>query len=238
MESKNNRSPAYEIVSFLSKKYPNTFVVENLDSKQKEEPNYKPLKIGIFKDISDALFTPENEPIEHSFSKKAIRVALRYYTTRWGYLESVKEGVKRVNLNGEEDEVVTKEHEEHAQATLTEAKEKVKQANEAKKAKLKAKNGEKKNFSKKSFPRKPFNKNNNGSYNKFNKHHDNRFARKEESVEFVELAANDIVVGKHVHVKLSNSVASATVKEIKQDQVTVEISNGMVIKVNAKNIGR
>ena len=65
MESKNNRSPAYEIVSFLSKKYPNTFVVENLDSKQKEEPNYKPLKIGIFKDISDALFTPENEPIDN-----------------------------------------------------------------------------------------------------------------------------------------------------------------------------
>ncbi|MDF7671204.1 RNA chaperone ProQ [Orbaceae bacterium ESL0721] len=103
----NNR----EIITYLVKQFPNCFSLEG---------SAKPLKIGIFQDILSRL--DDNTAL----SKTRLRTALRAYTSSWRYLYSIKEGIHRVDLDGNPNEVVTQTHLEHAQQQLKESKEKAK----------------------------------------------------------------------------------------------------------------
>jgi ProP effector len=76
----------------------------------KQARDIKPLKIGIFDEIIefyDRLNTPP-------FSKKKIREALNYYSASPGYLNSQKTGAARIDLYGNEVDIVTDEQAKYA----------------------------------------------------------------------------------------------------------------------------
>jgi|GEM_PF-1165555 len=70
----------------------------------------KPLKIGIFDDIIDFYERLETPP----FSKKVLREALNYYSASPAYLKCQKANTARVDLFGNEVDVVTDEQEKYA----------------------------------------------------------------------------------------------------------------------------
>ncbi|OCG01318.1 RNA chaperone ProQ [Gilliamella sp. wkB112] len=101
-----------EIIVYLAQQFPNCFTLDG---------EAKPLKIGIFQDI---LLHLENNDL---LSKTKLRVALRAYTISWRYLYSIKEGLYRVDLDGNPTDVITKEQMEHAQQLLKDSKQKAKE---------------------------------------------------------------------------------------------------------------
>ncbi len=108
-----------ETLELLYKLFPNAFI---------KEGNCKPLKIGIFADLRAAIEGRDDVTITK------VRAALSFYTSRLRYLFSLKEGAKRVGLNGEEGEVVSKEHADFAKAKFDEINSKRKVNNKPKKA--------------------------------------------------------------------------------------------------------
>ena len=101
-------------VDFLCEHFPVSFVKEG-----REDLAPRPLKIGIFNDLVEriALIDPE-------FSKSRIRSALRVYTTRWSYLECVKAGADRIDLDGNTVDTVSQEHADFAAGKYRESREK------------------------------------------------------------------------------------------------------------------
>ncbi len=77
----------------------------------KKGTQIKPLKIGVFDDIIDFYERLETPP----FSKKTLREALNYYSASPAYLHCQKANVARVDLFGNEVDVVTEEQEKYAQ---------------------------------------------------------------------------------------------------------------------------
>ncbi|MDG6273066.1 RNA chaperone ProQ [Glaesserella parasuis] len=96
-----------EIIAYLAEKFPLCFSLEG---------EAKPLKIGLFQDLVEALSNDEK------ISKTGLRQALRVYTMSWRYLHACKEGAVRVGLQGEEAGVVEAAQAEHAAQSLAEAK--------------------------------------------------------------------------------------------------------------------
>ncbi|KFA59677.1 hypothetical protein A9G48_02345 [Gilliamella sp. wkB18] len=112
MENQFQLTNSKEIIAYLAQQFPNCFAIEG---------EVKPLKIGIFQDILSRL----NGKAE--LSKTKLRVALRTYTMSWRYLYSIKVGLHRVDLDGNEGELITQEQMEYAQQQLKESKDKVKE---------------------------------------------------------------------------------------------------------------
>lgn len=112
MESQFQLTNSKEIIAYLVQQFPNCFTLEG---------EAKPLKIGIFQDILSRL---DNSEV---LSKTKLRVALRAYTMSWRYLYSIKEGSHRVDLDGNPNEVISKEQMEYAQQQLKQSKEKAKE---------------------------------------------------------------------------------------------------------------
>lgn len=96
-----------EVIAYLAEKFPLCFFLEG---------EVKPLKIGLFQDLSEALIGDEK------VSKTAIRQALRAYTMNWRYLHACKAGAPRVGLQGEEVGIVDETQAAHAAQSLAEAK--------------------------------------------------------------------------------------------------------------------
>ena len=76
----------------------------------KKATQIKPLKIGIFDDIIDFYERLDTPP----FSKKALREALNYYSASPAYLNCQKIHAARVDLFGNEIDVVTEEQAKYA----------------------------------------------------------------------------------------------------------------------------
>ncbi len=76
----------------------------------KKSNQVKPLKIGIFDDIIDFYERLDSPP----FSKKALREALNYYSTSPAYLSCQVANAARVDLYGNELDVVTEEQAKYA----------------------------------------------------------------------------------------------------------------------------
>lgn len=74
----------------------------------------KPLKIGILDDLKERIAGIEG------LSVSKVRAAVRVYTTRLRYFYSVREGVHRIDLDGNETDVVNAEHAEYARERFTE----------------------------------------------------------------------------------------------------------------------
>ncbi|MCP0913437.1 MULTISPECIES: ProQ/FINO family protein [Legionella] len=77
----------------------------------KKANQVRPLKIGIFDDIIDFYERLDAPP----FSKKTLREALNYYSASPAYLNCQKENTARVDLFGNEVDVVTGEQAKYAQ---------------------------------------------------------------------------------------------------------------------------
>ncbi|MEE6029312.1 RNA chaperone ProQ [Avibacterium paragallinarum] len=189
-----------EIIAYLAEKFPLCFTVEG---------TFKPLKIGIFQDLSEALADDE------SVSKTRLRQALRQYTLNWSYLSSFKEGAERVGLDGVAVAVVEKEHADYAAKQLAEAKaqlahkraaERVKQNNDAKKKQHK----------------KPYKK-------VFDKKGTQKPA-------LTSVVLSQLEKGTKVKVKAGNAVKNAVVLEIVKDSVRIELDNGLTISVTADRL--
>jgi ProP effector len=77
----------------------------------KQTRSIQPLRIGIFEEINDFYNRLDNP----WFSKKALREALSYYCTSPAYLSCQKVGAARIDLFGNEVELVTPEQAQYAQ---------------------------------------------------------------------------------------------------------------------------
>ncbi|WP_334323488.1 RNA chaperone ProQ [Gilliamella apicola] len=124
MESQFQLTNSKDIIAYLAQQFPNCFTLEG---------EAKPLKIGIFQDILSRLDS-------EALSKTKLRVALRGYTMSWRYLYSIKEGAHRIDLDGNPDEIISKEQMEYAQQQLKESKQKAKERLKERTQKEKRKN--------------------------------------------------------------------------------------------------
>ena len=94
-----------ETLELLYELFPQAFI---------KEGNCKPRKIGIFADLRAAIAGRDDVTVTK------VRAALSYYTSRLRYLFCLKEGAKRVGLDGSEGDAVSKEHAEFAKAKFDE----------------------------------------------------------------------------------------------------------------------
>ncbi|WP_192882958.1 RNA chaperone ProQ [Haemophilus haemolyticus] len=186
-----------DIIAYLAEKFPLCFILEG---------EAKPLKIGLFQDLADALQDDER------VSKTQLRQALRQYTSNWRYLHGCREGAVRVDLQGNPAGVLEAEHVAHAAQQLADAKARVAEKRKAEAAAKKAQQ--------KQRPRKPANKNT----KHFNK----------PSLSAVDFS--QISVGSVVKVKAGDHAKKATVVEVLKDSARVQLENGLVMSVAADRL--
>lgn len=186
-----------DIIAYLAEKFPLCFILEG---------EAKPLKIGLFQDLAEALEDDER------VSKTQLRQALRQYTSNWRYLHGCREGAVRVDLQGNPAGVLEAEHVAHAAQQLADAKARVAEKRKAEAAVKKAQQ--------KQRPRKPANKNT----KHFNK----------PSLSAVDFS--QISVGSVVKVKAGDHAKKATVVEVLKDSARVELENGLVMSVAADRL--
>ncbi|WP_416304849.1 RNA chaperone ProQ [Neptunicella sp. SCSIO 80796] len=208
MDNPEKFSSSKEVIAFLAETFPACFSIEG---------EAKPLKVGIFQDLCAKL---ADEP---RVSKTLLRSTLRHYTNSWRYLHSIKEGAHRVDLNGEQDAAIDKEHAEHALQQLTESKQKVA---ERRKEQQKKKPSDKKSYKNKAT--KPLNSKPKGT----------KVAAGEpnKKVVPVKLTDNELIVGTRVTVKIGKAPMPATITEVGKDGVHVQLTTGMTVKVQADNL--
>ena len=186
-----------DIIAYLAEKFPLCFILEG---------EAKPLKIGLFQDLAEALQDDER------VSKTQLRQALRQYTSNWRYLHGCREGAVRVDLQGNPAGVLEAEHVAHAAQQLADAKARVAEKRKAEAAAKKAQQ--------KQRPRKPTNKN--------AKHFNKPLLS---AVDF-----SQISVGSVVKVKAGDHAKKATVVEVLKDSARVELENGLVMSVAADRL--
>ena len=90
------------VIDWLIEHFPQTFF--------KNSKYTKPLQIGIYDDLVDFY-----ERLEHApFSKKSLRDALNYYSSSPAYLNCQKSQTARVDIYGNEVDLVTEEQAKYA----------------------------------------------------------------------------------------------------------------------------
>lgn len=207
MENPQKFSNSKEVISFLVETFPKCFSIQG---------EAKPLKIGIFQDLAARL--SEDERV----SKTLLRSSLRHYTNSWRYLHSVKEGQHRVDLDGENDAQIEKEHADHAKVQLEESKAKVA---EKRKEQAKAKPEKKSYKNKASFINQPENKE-----SKAVKPKPSKLPPPEK------LTPELLVVGTEVTVKVGKTPLPATITDVSRDGVHVQLNTGMMVKVQVDKL--
>lgn len=192
-----------EIIAYLAEKFPLCFSLEG---------EAKPLKIGIFQDLAEALADDEK------VSKTQLRHALRQYTSNWRYLYGCKVGAVRVGLNGEASGILEPEHAEHAAAQLAEAKARIAQQRAAEKAanpKAAKKPSPRRQADGQGEPKKALGKK----------------APRKPKPDLCAIDPSNLEKGSRVKVKAGDSVKRATVLEINKDSVRVALENGLTVSV-------
>lgn len=185
-----------EIIAYLAEKFPLCFSIEG---------EAKPLKIGLFQDLADALKDDEQ------ISKTQLRQAIRAYTNNWRYLHACRAGATRVDLYGQPCGLIDEGQAEHAATQLATSKAKVTEKKNAEKVA---------SLSKKRPP----------SVKKEGKANTNKFIRKPypalRTVDFAKL-----VKGDSVKVKVGDKANSAVIVELLKESARVQLKNGLVISV-------
>ncbi len=208
MENQQKFSNSKEVIAFLVESFPKCFTLEG---------EAKPLKIGIFQELSERLKDDER------VSKTLLRSSLRHYTNSWRYLHSVKEGASRIGLDGQKDAEIEKEHAEHALQQLNESKAKAAEKRKEQKAKLATE--------KKSYKNKATNSGKSPTKGtKLQKPKPNKLPAPEK------LSETDMVVGTQVTVKIGKSPMPATITECTKGEISVQLDTGMVVKVQADKL--
>lgn len=205
-ELKNSK----EIIAYLAKQFPNCFTIEG---------DAKPLKIGIFQDVVARM------AIDEQFSKTKLRVALRTYTANWRYLHCLKDGAYRVDLDGNQCDVITKEQAEHASLQLKESKEKVRAKRQIESS-SKSTQSEITKTSKK--PNQPDNA------KKLTVADKNGSDRNKPTLSMVN--KDQLKVGLSVKIMLGSKPVPATISGIEKEHIKVKIASGMELTVTANHI--
>lgn len=206
MDNPQKFSNSKEVIAFLAETFPACFSLKG---------QAKPLKIGIFQDLAERLNDDER------VSKTLLRSTLRHYTNSWRYLESVKQGAHRVDLDGNQGEQIEQEHAEHAQAQLKESKERAAE----KRAAQKPADGEKKPAKKKFQPK---------GDSKGTKSPSRKPIKKGPPPQ--KLTSADMVEGTKVTVKVGKAPMPATILDVAKDGIQVQLDSGMQVKVQAENL--
>jgi ProP effector len=213
-----------EVLAYLAQTYPLCFSVKG---------DAKPLKIGIFQDLSVKLAD------DSLVSKTQLRQALRVYTSSWRYLQAIQVGVARVDLAGVAGEPIDQQQAEHALTTLTDSKQKAAEVRKARMAEQKAK--AKPAADKPAYKKKP-NKSANSSSNsttlssKVEVKPGNQTVGAATEPALQAVAKVHLKVGASVLVKLGQSPMTATVMEVGKDDVTVQLASGMVVKTRQDSL--
>ncbi|MGB0937998.1 MAG: RNA chaperone ProQ [Colwellia sp.] len=221
METETKRISTKEIITYLSEKYPECFSLKG---------PVKPLKVGIFQDLAEALADDEK------VSKTRLRQALRHYTSSWRYLKSVKVGTFRVDIDGKDVMEIDQEQADFASKTLKESQEKFGNKKDHSKDGAQTKKGK--------AAAKPVNKassdkstSKTGSDAKFKSVKSvKKTATKKVTEPLKPVESSTIKVGNKVKVQLGNSPMSASITEISGSDISVQLESGMVIKTKIENI--
>ena len=189
-----------EIIAYLAEKFPLCFSLEG---------EAKPLKIGLFQDLSEALKDDER------VSKTQLRHALRQYTSNWRYLHGCKVGAVRVDLQGNPAGELEQEHADHAAQQLAEAKALVAQKRAAEKA---AKAATEKKRPVRRTPKQG-----------------EKTVRKPKLV-LTSINMAEVQEGQQVKVKVGDRAQNAKVLEFSNEAARVELDNGLVVNVTADRL--
>lgn len=98
----NTKKDKRQVIDWLIEHFPNAFF--------KQKNQVKPLKLGIFDDIIDFYERLESPP----FSKKSLREALSYYSASPAYLNSQQANTPRIDIYGNEVDIVTPDQAKYA----------------------------------------------------------------------------------------------------------------------------
>lgn len=236
MENQPKLNSSKEIIAFLAKRFPHCFIAEG---------EARPLKIGIFQDIVARLTE------EDGISKTQLRSALRMYTSSWRYLYGVKEGAKRVDLDGNDCGDLDSEHVEYARQQLMEAKARI----QAQRAEQKLRRWEfqqkaqkidnEKILSATSVKKNEASRSTTKEINKKNKHHS--YAKNQTKKAYNSKIANlaklqsvtdisTLKVGQVLKVMVGQSIVDVSVLEIAKDGVRVQLPTGLAMIVRAEHL--
>ncbi|NMH58435.1 RNA chaperone ProQ [Alteromonas ponticola] len=211
-EAQQKFSNSKEVIAYLADKFPNCFSLKG---------DAKPLKIGIFQELATRL--EEDERV----SKTLLRSTLRHYTNSWRYLHSIKEGAYRVDLDGNQDAQIEKEHADHARQQLDESKEKAalkrKAQNDSASHKQNTRQREKA-----STTSSPARRNVEGKKGTKSK------SSRPTKTPPPKLTENDLHAGTQVTVKLGKAPMHAVITEVAKDGIHVQLDSGMVVKVTSE----
>ena len=188
-----------ETLELLYKTFPKAFV---------KDGEVKPLKIGIFDDLKERIASVEG------LSITKVRAALRMYTARLKYLYSVKEGVARIDLDGNATEdLVNAQHESYAKERIAEIN--------AKRKPQKPKN----NTGMKNFVKKPFNGN-------------KPQAKKPFKIEGDKVNVEDLKQGTEVLVLSSEQhcVRGVVAQDAAKDTVYVTLKSGLTVNLPLQRV--
>ena len=188
-----------ETLELLYKTFPKAFI---------KDGEVKPLKIGIFDDLKERIASVEG------LSITKVRAALRMYTARLKYLYSVKEGVARIDLDGNATEdLVNAQHESYAKERIAEIN--------SKRKPQKPKN----NAGKKNFVKKPFNGN-------------KPQAKKPFKIEGDKVNVEDLKQGTEVLVLSSEQhcVRGVVAQDAAKDTVYVTLKSGLTVNLPLQRV--
>ena len=226
METEIKRISTKDIITYLTEKFPKCFSVKG---------QVKPLKIGIFQDLSEKLIDDE------TVSKTRLRQALRHYTSSWRYLKAIKVGASRVDIDGNDVAKIDEDQANYASKTLKESQEKF--GNNSSTNKKAPDNGTKKpskgpkskdSASNTSTTTPAENKRDSAKYKAVKSTKAEVVKKELPPLKPVELAT--ITVGCKVKVQLGNSPMNATITEIAGNDISVQLDSGMMIKTQMQNI--
>ncbi|WP_369311004.1 RNA chaperone ProQ [Providencia rettgeri] len=227
MENQPKLNSSKEVIAFLAERFPRCFIAEG---------EARPLKVGIFQDIVGCLTE------EDGISKTQLRSALRMYTSSWRYLYGVKEGAKRVGLNGEDCGELDAEHIAHARQQLTEAKARVqaqRAEQKAQKRPVARKTGEKPtrktDATNDKAPRRRPSDNKERPQSTSTKTPRRNNPAPEQNLQSV-TDINALKIGQTVKVKVGSSLMDASVLEIAKDGVRVQLPTGLAMIVRAEHL--
>lgn len=227
MENTAKLSTSKEVIAYLATQFPTCFTLDG---------EARPLKIGIFDDLATRLADDEH------VSKTRLRSALRQYTGSWRYLRSVKAGVQRVDLDGNDAGLVAADHEEHAQLQLTESQERAKakrieRAAESKAAATKARAAKNKDAQdgvrkgkggKAKESTKPNSRRTNPLGSASAEKAKNK-AKPNTPLEVIE--PNQVKIGQAVQIKVGSFPVTGTITEIDKNDAQVQLPTGMSVRV-------
>lgn len=206
-----------EVIAYLAEKFPACFTVEG---------DAKPLKIGIFEELSERLADDD------TVSKTRIRTALRHYTNSWRYLRAVKVGATRVDLDGAEAGIIEEEHQQHAEQALAESKAAAAERAAAKRKEQQAQKPKRDTtVARKARAKRPANPAGKSSQTA---QPAPRKAAPELNLAVAE--HSQLKIGQSVQVKVGLSPVAGQVTEIDRDDIHVQLQNGLTVKVKVSAV--